>query len=104
MIRLDCNDPSIKLTLPDCAHEPTIATLTRPHCPRHALTITAELPSVTLTLDDPLAIEDGVWTLSVASVCGCYTAPVQVVTCRAPTTQATHTATPDTDRSTECCP
>lgn len=108
MIRLDCENPTIRLYLPACGNELARACLTR-----HGFK-PVELPAeinpegtppgtVRLTIPTPPPCR-GVWELKLRTNCCCFTAHV-FVDCPAPQFQAEHQPTSDTPMPIPvCCP
>lgn len=103
MKRLDCATDTLDLTFPPCGGSTPEAELCRLHHTSVPLVRTetgfrfpAPFPS-----HIPFPAR-GVWTLTVTTGCGCYTAHVYV-DCPPPAFTAEHTATEAVGPSTECC-
>lgn len=102
--RIDCTNPIFEMTAAPCPAGIVKATLSRAWCPQYDLTVSPIVNGQFTVGPIPTDIKPGVWRLSFDTDCGCFMASVNVDLCQAPGFTATHTATPDTETSTECCP
>lgn len=103
MIRIDCTHPVFDLSDAPCPAGIVKATLSRAWCATHDLDV-VDINGRYIIGPIPLDIKPGVWRLSLDTECGCFMSSVHVDLCQAPGFTSTHTATPDTETSTECCP
>lgn len=104
MIRIDCTHPLFEMTAAPCPAGIVKATLSRAWCATHELEVTYLQGNQFTVGPIPVDIKPGVWRLSFDTECGCFMSSVHVDLCQAPGFTGTHTATPDTETSTECCP
>ena len=103
MLRLDCENPTIRISLPPCVALITLATLSR--AGHDTFTLQAEIVDLGLRFNGvPTGVARGVWQLSFETDCGCFSAPVFVDICRAPAFQSTHQPTSDQPPTQVCCP
>lgn len=104
MRRISCENPTFEMTSAPCPAGIKKATLSRNWCPQYELDVEYIEGNQFRVGPIPLDIRPGVWRLSFDTDCGCFMSSVHVDLCQAPAFTATHTATPDTETSTECCP
>lgn len=103
MIRIDCENPTIRLVLPACAAVITKATLSRAGFETFELAAVVVEGGVTFN-GVPAGAARGVWQLGLETDCGCFNAPVFLDLCRAPAFQSTHQPTIDVPPVVVCCP
>lgn len=104
MLQIDCENPTIRISLPACVALITLATLSRAGFETFVLAATLVPPDGVTFNGVPAGIARGVWQLSFETDCGCFSAPVFVDICRAPAFQSTHQPTSDQPPTQVCCP
>jgi len=101
--RIDCTSTEIRLNLPLCASAISKATLSRARCLTHELQAVLVDPGTIALSEIPADLRRGVWTLTLTTDCGCYSAPMHVDICQVPGFISTPTPTNDGPFPTPVC-